>query len=72
MSENERFEPFLLVDPNLKSFSKHIFLSGMGITCCKLGYFTSTVRTMMSLPNTSLLIPLSLIPLMGLLSSSLP
>jgi hypothetical protein len=37
------------------------FLSRMGITCCKFGYLTSIVCTMMSLPSTSMLIPLSLI-----------
>ncbi len=73
MSKNERFEFLLLIDPDLKSFSKHMFfLYGTGITSCKFCYFTSTVFMMMSPPNTSLLIPLSLIPLMGLLNSSLP
>jgi hypothetical protein len=48
-------------------------LCGMGITSCKLSCLTSTIYTMMNLHGTSLLIPLSLTPLMmGLLSSSLP
>jgi hypothetical protein len=47
------------------------FLSRMGITR-KLVYLTLIVCTMTSLHGTSMLIPLSLIPLMGLLSFSLP
>ncbi len=48
------------------------FLSRMEIINYKLGCHTLTVYTMMDLPGTSLLIPLSLTPLMGLLNSSLP
>jgi hypothetical protein len=73
MFKNERFESLLLVDPNLRPFSKHVFFCmGMGITSCKLGYLTLTVFMMMNPLGTSLLIPLSLIPFMGLLNSSLP
>jgi hypothetical protein len=72
MSKNERFESFLFVDPNFNSLFRCIFLCGMKIIGCKLGFLTLTVCMMMNLPGTFLLIPLSLTPLMGLLSSSLP
>ncbi len=72
MSENERYETFLLVGLDFKSLSRHIFLkSKMVITSYKLGYLILIIYTMMSLFSTSSWIPLSLIPLMGLLSSSL-
>jgi hypothetical protein len=48
------------------------FLCGMGITSCRLGCFTLPICTMMNPFGTSLLIPLSLTPLMSLSSSSLP
>jgi hypothetical protein len=48
------------------------FLFGMVIIGCKLGCFRSTICTMMIPLSTFLLIPLSLAPLLGLLSSSLP
>ncbi len=53
-------------------FQVHVFLFGMEITSCRLGYLTSTVYKMMNPLGTSLLIPLFLTPLMGLLNSSLP
>ncbi len=46
------------------------FLSRMVITSHKFGYLILTICIMMSPPSTSLWIPLSLIPLMDLLSSS--
>ncbi len=52
-------------------FPNTFFCMGMGITSCKLGCLTLTIFMMMSPLGTSLLIPLSLIPFMGLLNSSL-
>jgi hypothetical protein len=73
MFEDERFESFLFGDPDLETLSKHIFfLSQMEITRWRLGYLMLNVRTMMNPFNASLLIPLSLTPLMGFLSFSLP
>ncbi len=60
MSENERFESFLLIDPDLKFHFRCIFLCGMGITSCRLGCFILTMCMMMRPFGTSLLIPLSL------------
>ncbi len=48
------------------------FLSRMVITSCKFRCLILNVYIMMSLPSTFLWIPFSLIPFMGLLSSSLP
>jgi hypothetical protein len=48
------------------------FLSKMVVIGHRLSCFILIVYTMMSPPRLFLLIPLSLIPLMGLLSSSLP
>jgi len=70
--ENERFETSLLANFDFKTLSRHIFLSRMVIIGCRLGYVILTICTMMSLLGKFLLIPLSLIPLVGLLSSSLP
>ncbi len=54
MFKNERFDFFLLANPNLKSFSKCIFLCGMGIIDYRLGCFTLIVYMMMSPLGTSL------------------
>ncbi len=61
-----------LIILTLSLFPSSCFLCGMGIIGCRLGCFTLIVCMMMSPLGTSLLIPLSLIPFMGLFSSSLP
>ncbi len=53
------------------SFKAHLKKSKMVITSYMLGYLMLIVYTMMSPFSTSMWIPLSLMPLMGLLSSSL-
>jgi hypothetical protein len=72
MFENEKFEFFCLLILTSSFFPNAYFLSGMKITSYRFGYLTSTVYMMMGPLDTSLLISLSLTPLMGLLNSSLP
>ncbi len=72
MFENERFEAFLFTDLDFKYLYRRIFVSTMVIKGYRLGYLILIVYMMMNPFNRFLLIPLSLIPLMGLLSSSLP
>ncbi len=72
MFKNEGFETFLLVDFDLKSLSKRMYFVWDGNYSLQVSFLILTIYMIMSLLGISLLIPLSLIPLMGLLNSSLP
>jgi hypothetical protein len=72
MFENDKFEFFLLVNLDLKSLSKCMFFVWDGNNRLQAWLLTLTICMMMSPFSTSLLIPLSLTPLMGLLTFSLP